>query len=219
MKLSVVLPVASYNVQWLAESINSTSGIADELIVVPDEGCEFNVNFYNNPLIHKEVVVKGAKGRGLAMAINAGISVASGDWISFLCSDDYYDVNAYKVKEVASTHDEYDMVGGIGHIFGDLGDHYWPTSGDIVNLETTCCITSPCLFKKSMWWKVQGYSDVRYLDWHLWKKMIKAGARYHWVNSLMYHYRAWPGTISARYAYSDKLGHEWGTGPKEYPGE
>jgi len=214
MKLSIILPVASYNVEWLDQSILSTAGLADELVVVADEGCEFHPAFQNNPLVHQVITIRGP--RCLASALNAGIAASGGDWFCFHCSDDYFEpAGMLKIKQFAAGSD-FDIVGGVAHSFGMLGENLWPRSGDISQLETICCITSPALQRKTVWWKVGGYEHLRYLDWHYWKKAIKAGCRYHFCDELMFHYRCWPGTINAKYGYNDKLGHEWGNGPREH---
>jgi glycosyltransferase involved in cell wall biosynthesis len=207
-KISVVLPVAAYNREWLDTSIASTAGVADELIIVADEGCEFDPRFYNNPLIHKVVVVKSP---GLVPALNAGISIAAGPYISFLCSDDHYlTPGAEEVANfVRNTPIKYDIIGAQSMTGGIIGHSIWPPNGDISSLETVCCITSPAFYLKDRWWQVHGYEDFRYPDWYFWKKMIKVGAGYHFIPKVIYYYHAWPGTISASYNYNSSLGHKW----------
>lgn len=214
-KLSVVLPIASYNLQWLDRCLESTKGLADELVIVTDGSVEVDsaIAALTNPW---PLVIKVTQ-PGLARALNLGICAASGNWISFLCSDDWYLPGAQLIKTAAFNSPESyaDIVGGVTHSTGYLGENDWPKNGDISRLETECSITSPALFRKSLWWNVNGYKDKRYLDWYFWKECIIHGARYQFHNVQMYGYQAWPGTISARYGYSAALGHEWGDGPKE----
>lgn len=214
-KLSVVLPVAAYNLEWIDRCLASTAGLADELVIVTDGSVE--VDSAIAAQVNPYPLVIAVHQRGLARALNTGIAAASGNWISFLCSDDWYLPGAQTIKNIAFSQYpcEASIVGGVTHSIGYLGENNWPKNGDISRLETECSITSPALFKKEIWWKVGGYKDKRYLDWYFWKECIKAGARYEFYDKQMYGYQAWPGTISARYGYSAALGHEWGDGPKE----
>lgn len=219
-KLSVVLPVAAYNLEWIDRCLNSTVGVADELIIVTDGLKETENAIYKHCMSHGiriPIIKIDLFAKGLARALNLGICIASGNWISFLCSDDWYLPGVLEIKRLAFNSPESyaDIVGGVTHSVGYLGENNWPKNGDISRLETECSITSPALFRKSLWWNVNGYKDKRYLDWYFWKECIKHGARYRFHDIQMYGYQAWPGTISARYGYSAALGHEWGDGPKE----
>jgi glycosyltransferase involved in cell wall biosynthesis len=220
-KLSVVLPIASYNMCWLNRCLLSCIGVADELVVVTD-GAQFQSNW---PHYEWKQMMDGVPDinvitmprKGLAMALNVAIAAASHHWISFLCSDDWYDLEGASIIKRKAMESTADIVGGITHSIGHLGENTWPRHGNVTreNIMQECLITSPALFRKPLWHKVEGYSDKRYLDWHYWTKCISAGATYEFHPIIMYHYQAWPGTISARYGYKADLGFEWGDGPKE----
>lgn len=213
MKLSIILPVAAYNVQWVDAAITSTAGIADELVVVTDEACEFHPAWNNNPLVHQVITIR--EPRSLAKAYNAGIAVCTGDWISCLSSDDEYaPVGAMEMKEHAAKSDQ-DIIGGIIHFHGSLGEIYWPPSGDLSIMDKENCIDSSAYQRKTIWWKIGGFEDVRYLDWHYWKKALSAGFKHHWFGKVMHHHRCWPGSIGGGYNYRSDLGHEWDGGPRE----
>lgn len=58
---------------------------------------------------------------------------------------------------------------------------------DVINADY-CFMTAGSAFKKWMWENIDGYPDVGYQDWGLWKKMAKAGARFHVSSQPVYYY-------------------------------
>lgn len=213
--ISVVLPVSHRNLQWLDRAIESTKGFADELIVVDDDKARYysGVNLIRNPLITELISVQGT---GTTKPINAGIAAATGNWISILCSDDYYDRDVQVLREYLETTNAQ-VVGSQSAIEGILHGTF-PAHGDIINLDKSCCIHASALFRKHLWWSVCGFEDVRYNDWHFWKKVAayyRASEWYQFIPITTYHHHTHTGTISARYNYNPSLGHEWGDGPTD----
>ena len=114
MKLSVIIPV--YNVQHTLErcldSIISQPYPDWEVILVDDGSkdnsptiCDHYAEAYSNIIvIHKE-------NKGLSDARNVGVQHATGQYITFVDSDDYIDQSTFEeVMHILNEHPEYDMI-------------------------------------------------------------------------------------------------------------
>ena len=109
IKLSVIVPV--YNVEneikkCLDSLISQT--IKNIEIIVVDDGSTDNspvlVDQYSKQ--YNNIRVIHQSNRGLSGARNAGLNVASGEYISFIDSDDYVDLNMFKTMvEYAEKYD------------------------------------------------------------------------------------------------------------------
>lgn len=107
-KLSVIIPV--YNVEkYIDKCIGSVLAqtLRDiEVILVDDQSpdnCPQKCDEYSN--LDNRVKVIHKKNGGLGMARNSGLDIASGEYITFLDSDDYVDLDAYeKVCRIADEH-------------------------------------------------------------------------------------------------------------------
>ena len=124
--ISVIIPV--YNAQkFIDRAVQSVLCQMDgtiELILVDDgskdrsgEICDEYARTYDNiRVIHKE-------NGGLSSARNAGISAASGEYLSFLDADDYLDPDTCKTVKTVITSYHPDLI--------DFGWKYVSASGDI----------------------------------------------------------------------------------------
>lgn len=92
-RISVVIPV--YNVkQWLGRCLDSVLGqtrAADEIVLIDDgstDGSDILCDDYANR--YANVIAVHQENQGLSAARNKGIAVSSGDYITFLDSDDWF---------------------------------------------------------------------------------------------------------------------------------
>lgn len=114
MKFSFIVPV--YNVEmYLEECINSIiekSEIEKEVILVDDGSTDNSGNICNQYSIENDCVkVIHKSNGGLSDARNVGLSVASGDYIAFVDSDDYIKINCmYEVEKLIEIYDNPDVV-------------------------------------------------------------------------------------------------------------
>ncbi len=124
-KISVIIPV--YNVeQYLRECLESVvnQSFRDlEIICVNDGSTD------GSPAILEEYAAKDNRFRivakengGAADARNAGLSIASGDYILFVDSDDYLDLNACQILYSKAVESNSDMVMFLLQCFG-VHDH------------------------------------------------------------------------------------------------
>jgi len=98
-KISIIVPVFNvekYLIRCLTSLVNQTLN-SIEIIIVDDEspdGCSkicdsYALNYDNIQVIHKE-------NEGLGFARNSGISIAKGEYIAFVDSDDYVGLDAFE---------------------------------------------------------------------------------------------------------------------------
>lgn len=96
IKISIICPV--YNTeQYLCQCIDSVlvqSYTNFELILINDGSKDNSLNICNNyELKDKRVKVIHQENQGVSIARNKGIDVASGDYLAFIDSDDWWDIN------------------------------------------------------------------------------------------------------------------------------
>lgn len=109
VRVSVVVPV--YNVEkYLDRCINSliNQSLSDlEIILVDDESpdaCPALCDAWANK--DKRIKVIHKKNGGLGFARNSGLEIASGEYVTFLDSDDYVELDAYeRIYQVAKEKD------------------------------------------------------------------------------------------------------------------
>ena len=104
MKISVIIPV--YNVEkYLTECVNSIlmqSYKNIEVVLVNDGSTDNSPELCNKiQSIDKRVIVIHKKNGGLSDARNEGIKQASGDYIFFLDSDDFFD-DKYAIERIVN---------------------------------------------------------------------------------------------------------------------
>lgn len=98
-KLSVIVPV--YNVEkYLKECINSiiNQTLKDiEIICVNDGSTDNSLKILEElSQLDNRIKIINKENGGLASARNAGMKVASGEYYTFIDSDDFIDTNAYE---------------------------------------------------------------------------------------------------------------------------
>lgn len=113
-KVSVIVPVykvEKYLEKCLESLVNQT--LSDIEIVIVNDGSPDNsekiIEIYSKRYLNKIKYVKKQNG-GLSSARNYGIPYATGEYIAFLDSDDYVELNMYELMYNKAIEDNYDMV-------------------------------------------------------------------------------------------------------------
>ncbi len=139
---------------------------------------------------------------GQAAAIREGFECAGGDIIAWLNADDYlYPGTLDRVAAFFEAHPEADVVYGQAvHVDaeGFFLSYFPPIQPfDRQDLTRTCFICQPaCFMRRSVYEAVGGINpSLRYtLDWDLWHRLARAGARFHYLEDLLAAVRYYPGT-------------------------
>ena len=97
MKISIIIPV--YNVEnYLAECLNSVVNQTYrniEIIIVNDGSTDNSFSIIQQYQLQDErIKIINQENQGLSAARNAGMKVASGEYLWFVDSDDYVAINA-----------------------------------------------------------------------------------------------------------------------------
>jgi len=155
VKISVVIPMYSYG-QYLSEAIESVlnqSYPAHEIICVSDGAIDNSVEIAKK---YPVIVIEKENG-GLSSARNAGIKIATGDYIMSFDSDDIMRPDC--LLEHTKLADENSIVTCGLMAFG--GENYtaYPREATVDILLKTNCIYSNSLFPKKMWEEVGGFDE------------------------------------------------------------
>ena len=114
MLLSVVIPVyrTELTLQRCVESVLNQD-VDDMEVILVDDGSPDNCPQLCDDWAAKDTRIKviHKTNGGLSDARNAGIDVATGDYITFVDSDDYLATNTYRaLLEILAAHPEYDLL-------------------------------------------------------------------------------------------------------------
>ncbi len=111
--ISVIIPV--YNVEKYLDtcitSVVNQTYTNLEIILINDGSTDSSGDICNNwAKIDKRIIVEHKKNGGLADARNKGLDIASGEYIFFLDSDDWLDLNALEILVSQIENTDIDMI-------------------------------------------------------------------------------------------------------------
>lgn len=225
-KVSIVVPI--YNVEkYLEQCIDSiiNQTLKDIEIILVDDGSPDNCPQICDDYAKKDSRIKVVhkKNGGLSSARNAGIEVATGDYIGFVDSDDYIELDMYEKMYSIAIENNVDFVmsdyyrvsdGGkvIATLDMDEGIYeknkikrdIFPTliMGDDINYGSLLAVWH-CLYKRELLEKNNLIFDeeVKYSEDNLFSSIIgyKANSFYYMKGSYLYNYRYNPNSISKTY--------------------
>lgn len=145
---------------------------------------------------------RSAADEGQAAAIRQGFDNISGDILSWLNADDYYFPGALeRVAACFEADPKLDVVYGDAIHVTEAGFFlsYFPpiqefNAGD---LTRTCFICQPaCFVRRSVYERVGGVNaSLAYaMDWDLWCRLARAGAKFRYLHEVLAAVRYYPGT-------------------------
>lgn len=190
MRVSIIIP--AYNTEeTLVETIESALAQTYEnfdIVIVDDGSTDSSVVLadYFAEQYPEKVRVFHTPNRGLSEARNFGAlqSINSGAFL-FLDSDDKITVD-YLAKTVPLLTENVGVVSTDMQYFGKRQDRITPKLSTI--WSNNLPVTS--LIRKTAFYSVSGYNKtIRYEDWDLWLKIIKAGWRIAMLNEPLFLYR------------------------------
>jgi glycosyltransferase involved in cell wall biosynthesis len=145
---------------------------------------------------------RSAVDAGQASAIREGFDRVTGEIVSWLNADDYYFPGALdRVAACFEADPNLDVVYGDAiHVNQDgLFLSYFPAiqEFDAGDLTRTCFICQPaCFVRRSAYENVGGVdpSLIYTMDWDLWCRLARAGAKFHYLHEALAAVRYYPGT-------------------------
>lgn len=199
MYLSVVIP--AYNVEKsLARCIDSVLTLqCEKEIIVVNDGSKDNTQKIIDSYTAKTPLVKCIvqTNQGLSAARNSGFSQASGDWILFIDSDDYYDLNL-DIEGIINNTDAdiiffgYKRIAETGELLGirfPQNNHPWKIVSAWSKIYRRSFLKDNNIeFKKGII-----YEDTLYTV-HLWKHNPKVKI----TNLAFYNYTVNPKSITSK---------------------
>lgn len=171
IELSIIIPV--YNVEAYLEvclqSAYNITGINKEIVIVNDgstDASESIINKFVN-LYPDETIVETQVNQGQSAARNKGVTLATGDYLLFLDSDDYLESNA--VIELFNYAKKYDLdlVQGRASYFGDVPKSIMIMPDEVLN--TPIC-SGPSLLKV---WCDSSTSEIGDFRPEVWLMLLK----------------------------------------------
>lgn len=126
-KVSIVVPV--YGVErWLRECMDSlvNQTLKEIEIICVDDGSPDNCGEILDEYAKKDARVKviHQKNAGVQKARNAGLDIATGEYIALVDSDDYLELNAYETLYNLAKKDDLDVVNFKARVFHDGHDNH-----------------------------------------------------------------------------------------------
>ncbi len=225
-KISIVVPI--YNVEkYLVQCVNSiiNQTLTDIEIILVDDGSPDNCPKICDDYAKKDSRIKvlHKKNGGLSSARNAGIKVATGEYIGFVDSDDYIELDMYEKMYSIAKQYEVDFVMSDYYRFNDdnkviatldidegiydkekIKKDIFPSliMGDDINYGSLLSVCY-CLYRRDLFIKnnLMFDEEVKYSEDNLFSSIIgyKASSFYYMKGSYLYNYRYNPNSISKTY--------------------
>ncbi|NKC00895.1 MAG: FkbM family methyltransferase [Pseudomonadales bacterium] len=203
MKFSVITP--SFNqAQFLStnlESVRSQLLVDVEHIVVDPGSTDGSTELARSA---SGVKLIAEPDRGQSDGISKGFSIATGDILCWLNSDDYYpdELTLNNVASVFNEHSDVDIVYGGVDFVDEQGEflRIGYVNDDENNLgsafEYQVGIVQPGVFWRRRVFEALGGPSEEFeycMDYELWVRMAKGGHRWKYVNATLAHHRWWGG--------------------------
>ena len=209
MSFSIAMPVYGQQ-QFIITALNSirAQSVHFELAVMdatPDSSVQKILDDYEDIISYR----RHGEDDGQSAAIDEGWKNSSGEYVAWLCADDYYFPDTLQaVQEVFEQHPEIDIVYG-DSIYVDADDcfkMYFPSiENDVSCLPVHDCIAQPSFFmRRSALEKTGGLNlQLHYImDWDLWSRLYKNGAKFYYLHQPLSVTRVYPETKTSGMSFS-----------------
>jgi glycosyltransferase involved in cell wall biosynthesis len=139
--------------------------------------------------------------KGQSAAIQEGWDHTTGGIVYWLCADDYLFPYAFQeVEKIFHDRPDVDVVYGDSIFVNESGQfiRYFPSiSSDIARIVSDCCISQPsCFVRRSAMERAGKLNpELDYImDWDLWTRLFKSGAKFHYIRKPLSAVRIHEGT-------------------------
>lgn len=135
-KVSVIIPV--YEAEpWLRECMDSVINqtLKEIEIICVDDGSPDNCGKILDEYASKDnrITVIHQENQGVSVARNSGLELAHGEYITFVDSDDYLNLNAYEIAYALAKKDDVDILQFRFHAFADGKDVSSPCQIEVLD--------------------------------------------------------------------------------------
>lgn len=202
VRWNVVITSFDYG-RYLAECVRSVlANEADCVITIVDDGSTDDTLAVAGDLAERYGgidVISSPANRGPSTAANAGIAAADSAFVIRLDGDDRVGPE-YLRRADSVLAGGADIANPDAILFGDENDRW--TVPDQVSLQMLLqhnSIHCAAAFRRSLWAEVGGFDESRKraMDYDLWIRMLRVGARARRVPGDHFYYRRHPGSISS----------------------
>ena len=163
--VSIILPTFN-RANYLKRSIDSVVAqtyVNWELIII-DDGSSDNTKKILEPFLMRfaNIIYKYHSNRGTALSMNSGIEKSTGEFITFIGSDDEYFSDHLKLRvDFLNSHKNIDLIHSTAKI---IGDEYVKDKNDLTKkIHLNDCILGGTLFgRRYVFERLRGFSKVNY---------------------------------------------------------
>ena len=206
-KISVVMP--AYNAeQYIAESIESilNQTFADfEFIIINDGSTDKTADIVKSYDDKRIKFIDNQENQGIVPVLNQGLSMARGEYIARMDSDDISHLNRFE-KQVSymDNHPECGVLSSSYHMFGEKEAKFiHPEHVGLVDLLDGCVVAHPAvMMRKSVIdkYEFRYSSNFRYAeDYELWSRMVLVTG-IHNLPEVLLEYRWHANNVSVEHA-------------------
>lgn len=193
-KVSIIIPCYNHGM-YIADAIESVNKIVDkdlyEVIIINDGSTDGHTNDVLKKYAEKGFKVIFQKNMGLSEARNNGISIAKGEYILPLDSDNMIRPEyIYKSIKIFEQYPDISIVYGNAQLFGEKIGTIIPGPFNLQKLMITNYIDACAIYRKKVWEETNGYDkNVATEDWEFWMHAAFKGFKFHYINEILFDYR------------------------------
>ena len=208
MKFSIITP--NYNgAEYIEECIKSVlrQNVDFEHIIIDGISTDSSLKILTS---YSHLKIISEKDHGMYDAINKGLSISEGDFISYLNSDDRYPEGALSRVLYEFNNDK-----NLDYVYGDcrLIDHLEnelyvyrvpPLFKSLLTKITVIPWAQPSVFYKRKVFDDIGNFDINYLlasDYHFMKRILLSKFNAHKVNKVLSHFMKRDEALSSKYTF------------------
>jgi glycosyltransferase involved in cell wall biosynthesis len=201
VKFSIAIPVYR-QANFLPSALESICVQRSEVQLAvmdatPDDSVQKVLDTYYNLLSYR----RHGQDTGQTAAIQEGWDNTNGEIVAWLCADDYYFPDTLQaVERIFISQPDVDVIYGDSVFVDEMGNFlgYFPAiSSDISSILKECCISQPsCFVRRSAFERIGRLNEELHyiMDWDLWTRLYRSGAKFHYLNKPLSVVRMYDGT-------------------------
>ncbi len=195
-KISIIIPCFNDH-EYVERSVQSAldQNYENKEIIVVDDGSNEKTKIVLKNLEYKIDLLITQENKGTSAARNAGIELATGEYILVLDSDDYFEPEfCEKAVQIIYEQPNTKLVTCYARWFRDdyNSQIFKPRGGKLINFLTYCSSLGNSLFLKKDWSAVGGYDEKMNKGWEDWEFFIrlhKKGGETYVIPEVLFNYR------------------------------